>query len=188
MNSIDVFYEATPNPQAMKFVVTAQICFENVAFADSIKAQRSPLASKLFGFPWAQEIMIGPNFVTVVKQNWVEWSVLAEPLALLIKEHLVNGEPVLLEQVEGAEANSNDVNENDSEIVKQIKAILNEEIRPAVAMDGGDIAFEKFEDGILQLKMQGACSSCPSSLITLKDGIETQMRARIPEVKEVVSI
>jgi len=183
MTEYSVFYEATPNPQSMKFVVTGQIAQESVNFTTAAACARSPLARKVFGFPWAAGVFIGPNFITVTKQEWVDWDVLAEPLAGLIKEHLERGEAVLIDAVDAAEED----NSNDSETVRHIKQILRDEIRPAVAMDGGDIVFQKYEDGRVFLHMQGACSGCPSSAMTLKDGIETRLKAAIPEIVEVVS-
>lgn len=181
MSEISVYYEATPNPQSMKFVVTSIIAHESMNFPSEAESARSPLARKLFGFPWAAGVFIGPNFVTVTKQDWVDWDVLAEPLSGLIKEHIERGEPVLLESQKA------DDDPNDSEIVRHIKQILREEIRPAVAMDGGDIVFHKYEDGRVYLHMQGACAGCPSSAMTLKDGIETRLKAAIPDIIEVVS-
>lgn len=188
MADVTVFYEATPNPQSMKFVLTAQIANENVNFTKPEETTRSPLARKLFGFPWAAGIFIGPNFVTVTKQEWVEWEILADPLAELIKEHVLSGEPVLVAAEVGQESTANDDEPNDSPIIRQIKQILREEIRPAVAMDGGDISFVKYEAGCVYLEMKGACSGCPSSMITLKEGIEVRLKDRIPEIKEVFSI
>ncbi|MGZ3723811.1 MAG: NifU N-terminal domain-containing protein, partial [Bdellovibrionales bacterium] len=99
MAEYSVFYEATPNPQSMKFMVTANISTESINFSSAAEAGRSPLAKKIFGFPWAAGVFIGPNFVTVTKQEWVDWEILAEPLSGLIKEHLERGEPVLLNPV-----------------------------------------------------------------------------------------
>jgi Fe-S cluster biogenesis protein NfuA len=180
--SNQVFYESTPNPQAMKFVITKKIADETAFFDDPQKALRSPLASKLFGFPWAQAVMIGPNFVTITKQEWVEWNILADPLASLIDEHLERGEEVLLAEntiVEGSD---------DSPVVQKIKHILNTEIRPAVAMDGGDIVFHKYENNIVYLYMQGSCAGCPSSTMTLKQGIEVRLKEALPEISEVVAL
>lgn len=181
-NSLTVTYESTPNPNSMKFVVGKMIADETISFDDPQKSTRSPLASKLFGFAWVQSVMVGPNFVTVTKQNWVEWPQLADPLSDLIAEHIDRNEGVLLDQT------SLVTNENDSPVVQQIKKILDEEIRPAVAMDGGDIVFDRYEDNKLYLHMVGACSGCPSSTITLKDGIETRLKAALPEIIEVISI
>jgi len=184
MADVEVFYEATPNPQSLKFVVTQSIADQSVQISRE-SANRSPLASKLFGFPWASEIFIGPQFVTVTKEDWVEWDVLADPLSNLIKEHIESGEPIL---VEATEPQAEEEDPNDPEIVRNIKKDLNAEVRPAVAMDGGDIVFSKYEDQILYLHMRGACSGCPSSMITLKQGIEARMQELFPEIKEVVAI
>lgn len=185
MSDISVFYEATPNPQTMKFIATAPIATESANFTTAAEAaSRSPLAAKIFNFPWSAGVFIGPNFVTVTKQEWVDWEVLAEPLSGLIQEHLQARQPVLLDGI----VDESDENENDSPIVKEIKKILREEIRPAVAMDGGDITFGKYEEGRVYLHMQGSCSGCPSSAFTLKEGIETRLRDAIPEIQEVVAI
>lgn len=185
MSDIDVFYEATPNPQSMKFVITQQIADNSVNFVKDTGAANSPLATKLFGFPWASEVFIGPQFVTVTKEDWVEWDMLADPLSNLIKEHLLNGEPVLVETVS---TTAEEDDPNDPEIVRNIKKVLNSEIRPAVAMDGGDIVFAKYEEGLLSLHMRGACAGCPSSMITLKQGIEARLQELFPEIKEVVAL
>ena len=179
--SVPVFYEATPNPQAMKFLLGERKAEETVFFEDSLRVDRSPLAKKLFGFPWMSAVMIGPDFVTVTKQDWVGWEVLAEPLSDLIREHRDSGEPFLTEARETIDP----MDPNDPPLIQNIKRVLNTEIRPAVAMDGGDIAFDRFENGILYLHLQGSCSGCPSSQITLKDGIETRMKELFPEVLEV---
>lgn len=192
MEKAQVFYEATPNPQAMKFIVTKKIADETVSFDDPQKAIRSPLASKIFGFPWASAVMIGPTFVTITKQDWVEWSILADPLSSLIEEHLERNEDVLLSADSNSPATrdvaNEGVNEDDSEVVKKIKRILNTEVRPAVAMDGGDIAFDRYVDNVVYVHMRGSCAGCPSSTMTLKQGIEVRLKEAIPEIAEVVSI
>jgi len=185
MNDISVFYEATPNPQSMKFIVTSQIASDTAHFNSAGEAARSPLAQKILGFPWAAGVMIGPAFVTITKQDWVDWDIIADPLSELIKEHLQRGEVVLAPPVDGV---ADEDSREDSPIVLQIKRILREEIRPAVAMDGGDISFHKYEDGRVYLNMQGACAGCPSSSYTLKEGIETRLKESIPEVQEVVQV
>ncbi len=185
MSDVEVLYQATPNPESMKFTITKTICDEVVSFSEPLEATRSPLASKIFGFPWASAVMIGPNFVTVTKQDWVDWGILADPLSHLIKEHIESNEPILLEPT----LNSNeDFNEDDSAIVKKIKTILNNEIRPAVALDGGDIMFHKYERNILYVEMHGACNGCPSATMTLKQGVQARMQAALPEIKDVIAI
>ncbi len=186
MSPIEVKIESTPNPQTLKFVTSAEITDKSSEFLTSSEALASPLASKLFGFPWTSKVFIGANFVSVTKQDWVEWDVLAEPLAGLISEHLQSGAAVIYDLP--SEAQSEDILETDSEIVKRIKHILKAEIKPVVALDGGDIAFSSYQDGALAIQMKGACSGCPSSTATLKDGIEVRLKELLPEIREVISI
>lgn len=178
-----VSFEATPNPSTMKFLFHKNYLDRGFAFADAEDAEVSPLASKIFGFPWVSAVFLGENFMTVTKQDWVEWEYLAAPLANLIQEHLNANEPLLIDIVA-----DNEENENDSPVVKEIKKILNKEIRPVVALDGGDIVFNKYENNILYVHMMGACSGCPSSTATLKDGVEARMKEALPEILEVRSV
>lgn len=180
--SMDVRFEATPNPQTLKFTLGQTLTDEPAEFKSAQETIRSPLAKKLFGFPWCEGVFIGRDFVTVTKQDWVDWDVLAEPLAGLIGEHIERGEPVLHKPV------ASEAQAEDTPVVREIKKILNEEIRPAVALDGGDIIFNRYENNIVYLYMQGSCAGCPSSTITLKQGIEARLQNAIPEIKEVISI
>jgi Fe-S cluster biogenesis protein NfuA len=181
---ISVTSELTPNPATCKFVFSHQVTDGSREFASSKDTDTSPLAAKIFGFPWTQSVFIGPDFVTVTKQDWVEWNFLAEPLGQMIEEHLNAGEPVLIEIVENLEAED----ANDTPLVKNIKQALNRDIRPVVALDGGDIVFAKYEDQKLYLKMKGSCAGCPSSQATLKDGIEVRMKELFPEIIEVLAV
>ncbi|MCB0413234.1 MAG: NifU family protein [Bdellovibrionales bacterium] len=182
--NINVSYEATPNPQSMKFNLSAKICDENLEFSTPLEAERSPLASKIFGFPWTDGVYLGQTFITITKQEWVDWDILKDPLCQLIKEHIETDQEVLLPEPE----KMNEDSENDSEVVKQIKHILNTEIRPFVMMDGGDIVFNRYENNIVYIHMKGACSGCPSSTMTLKNGVEARLIEKIPEIKEVISL
>ncbi|PIS10814.1 MAG: NifU family protein [Bdellovibrio sp. CG10_big_fil_rev_8_21_14_0_10_47_8] len=183
MTTPQIRIETTPNPATLKFQFSSPISTKSQDFPDAQTAQRSPLATKLFGFPWTSAVYIGADFVTVTKQDWVDWEVLAEPLAGLIREHIEGGEAV-----EAMEApSSSDESADDSPLVRKIKQALDAEIRPAVAMDGGDVKFAKFEEGILYLSLHGACSGCPSSTATLKQGIEVRLQELFPEIKEVLS-
>lgn len=176
-----VEYTETPNPQAYKFSWGEKITDTSMEYPDSQAAQASPLASKIFGFPWAQSVFIGTDFITVEKQDWVTWEVLAAPLAHLIEEHLALGEPIILSQqadVVGGET---------SELVDRIKWVLENEIRPAVAVDGGDVQFLSYQQGYLKIAMKGACAGCPSSQITLKEGIEAHLKDIFPEIVSVDS-
>lgn len=184
--SLSVTIETTPNPSTLKFLFSQPIAEGSFDFASSQEAQVSPLAAKLFGFPWTSRVLIGENFVAVTKQDWVDWDVLAEPLSGLIREHIERGEAVVYNL--DLQAASEEDSANDSEIVKKIKQILKNEIRPVVALDGGDVAFASYADGILAIQMKGACSGCPSSTATLKEGIEVRFKELLPEIREVISI
>ena len=178
-----VTIEPTPNPAAMKFVFSAAIAQDSCDFPDAQSTERSPLAAKIFGFPWVSQVFVGPTFVTITKQDWVDWKVLANPLSGLLAEHVNSGQAVLLDIPQ-----SNDESDDDSEMVKQIKRVLATEIKPVVQLDGGDIAFVKLENDNLYLQLKGACSSCPSSQATLKDGIEVRIKQVFPTIKEVLAI
>lgn len=178
-----VTYELTPNPATMKFLLHRQVTSQGFDCPTAQEAERSPLASKIFGFPWTSSVYVGPDFIAITKQDWVEWDLLASPLCGLIQEHLERNEPVVVELVTTPEDDA-----NDSPMVRNIKSVLNREIRPVVALDGGDIVFYKYENQILYIRMKGACSGCPSSSITLKEGIETRMKELFPEIQEVVAV
>lgn len=192
----NIFYEITPNPQAMKFIVDGAPLHNSTnlyEFAQGANVTTSPLAAKLLGFPWAAKVSIGSHYVTVTKEPWVEWDVLAEPLSDLLKEHMNSGQPVVnaegyVTQQEAANGMQlTDVQKNDP-VIQKILAVLDNDIKPAVAMDGGDIDFQNFEGGVLSLVLKGACAGCPSSMMTLKDGIEVRMKEMVPEVQSVVSV
>jgi Fe-S cluster biogenesis protein NfuA len=180
--NIFVRAEQTPNPQTLRFVTNMTLTEQPADFKSAKDASPSPLARKLFGFPWTAGVFIGRDFVTVTKQEWVDWETLAEPLVGLIQEHLERGETVM------HATSPQDVSSDDSTDVQTIKKILNEEIRPAVAMDGGDIVFHKYEDGVVYLFMQGSCAGCPSSTMTLKMGIETRLKESVPAIRDVVAM
>ncbi len=181
-----IAYESTPNPATLKFNLPFQVTSQGFEVPSAQETERSPLAAKIFGFPWTSSVFIGPDFVTVTKQDWVDWEILAEPLSRLIQEHLDAREPIVVEVAHLATANDEDP--NDSPLVKEIKQTINREIRPVVALDGGDIVFNRYENQIVYLHMKGSCAGCPSSQATLKDGIEGRLKELYPEIKEVVAI
>jgi Fe-S cluster biogenesis protein NfuA len=185
MSELFVRAEQTPNPQTLRFVTNQILTEEPAEYKTAQETSTSPLARKLFGFPWTAGVFIGRDFVTVTKQDWVEWETLAEPLAGLIQEHLESGETVVHKVEKSAQSAATG---DDSSDVQTIKRVLNEEIRPAVAQDGGDVVFHKFEDGVVYLFMQGSCSGCPSSTMTLKMGIETRLIQAVPSIREVVAM
>ena len=179
-----ITFEPTPNPQSLKFVVNQPISKEIFEVNNPEKAKRSPLAAKILGFPWAKSVFLGENFLTVTKEEWVDWDILSDPLLDLIKEHLEKGEKVLLPEVKASAPSD----KTSSDTVRLIKEIIETEIQPAVAMDGGYIDFVSYENKKVYLNLQGACSGCPSSSYTLKEGIETRLKQSIPEIEEVVSV
>ncbi|MGE3975339.1 MAG: NifU family protein [Bdellovibrionales bacterium] len=180
-----VTYENTPNPNSMKFMVNQNIIEEPVAYTSSTEASSSPLAEKLFGFPWMAGVFVGTDFITITKQDWVDWDVLSEPLRDLIEEHLNDG----LGIVGSAPAAAPEAHpQSDDPVVQKIIEIIERDVRPAVAMDGGDILFQKYENNVVYLRMKGSCAGCPSSTYTLKMGIETRLKDAVPEIKEVVAV
>jgi len=175
--------EATPNPATLKFLPGQEILGAHTAdFADADAALLSPLADALFGIPGVARVFLGGDFVTVTKSADTEWQALKPQILGLLMDHLQSGRPIMSEH---ATLMSEDVDPADSEIVEQIKELLDTRIRPAVAGDGGDIIFRGFRDGVVSLTMQGSCSGCPSSTATLKHGIENLLKHYIPEVQSV---
>jgi Fe-S cluster biogenesis protein NfuA len=180
---LEVRIEATPNPQTLMFKFSQKLLEEAFDCPTAQDAEKSPLAAKIFGFPWTQSVFLGQDFISVTKQDWVDWDVLAEPLANLIKEHIENGGELYV-NVES----QGDIDENDSPLIKDIKRLLNQEIRPVVAYDGGDVGFVRFDEGKLYLQFKGSCSGCPSKSVTLKEGIEVRVKEVFPQVQEVIGI
>lgn len=174
--------EQTPNPATLKFIPDQPVLAEGTRYYGSLEdAETSPLAKRLFGFEEVTAVFLSTDFISIT-QTGTNWDDLKSLLLGAVMDHYTSGLPVV-----EVEAESND-DEDDDEIVRQIKDILNEKVRPAVARDGGDIVFHSFEEGIIYLHMQGACSGCPSSSMTLKHGIENLMKFYIPEVLEVRQI
>src|SRR5271154_6239314 len=178
--------EQTPNPATLKFLPGCTVIESGTAnFPDRSTAARSPLAERLFEMPEVTGVFLGSDFITVTKSGDSDWHRMKPAVLAAIMEHFTAGRPVLTGAANEAAA---DATAEDDEIVSQIKELLETRVRPAVAMDGGDITFEDFEDGIVYLHMQGSCSGCPSSTATLKAGIENMLRHYIPEVTEVRAI
>lgn len=172
--------ESTPNPATLKFLPGREVVADGTAnFSTADEAQRSPLAQSLFGVDGVAGVFLGSDFVTITKSGDKEWDVLKPQVLGAIMEHFQSGRPV----VEAAGGDEAGVAEDD--ISRTIKELIDTRVRPAVAQDGGDIIFKRFEDGIVYLHMQGACSGCPSSTATLKHGIENMLRYYVPEVTEV---
>lgn len=176
--------EQTPNPATLKFLPGRTVMPDGTAsFADADEAERSPLASRLFQVEGVSGVFFGQDFISVSKDENREWYLLKPSILGVIMEHFVSGQPLILES--GADGHAEG---DDNEVVSQIKELLDTRVRPAVAQDGGDILFHGFERGVVFLRMQGACSGCPSSTATLKMGIENMLRHYIPEVTEVRAV
>ena len=172
----------TPNPATLKFIPGVPVMAQGTAdFADSDCANKSPLARRLFQVDGVTAVFLGTDFVAVTKAEGLDWFALKPGILAGIMEHYASGLPVVENAPSTDEADSSD----ESDIVRQIKQLLDTRVRPAVAMDGGDIVFEGFDDGVVTLQMRGACQGCPSSTATLKMGIENMLRHYIPDVREV---
>ena len=184
---VSIRLEFTPNPNTLKFVVNRELVPRGaVNFTSLDKAEKSPLAKKIFEIKGISALLIGSNFITITKSLEGSWDVVADGVPKTIETHLQAGGLAFDADFEFDAPPTTSAVESDIE--KRIKEVLDKEIRPAVAMDGGDITLARFEEGTVYLYLQGACSSCPSSTATLKMGVETRLKELIPEVKEVVQI
>jgi Fe-S cluster biogenesis protein NfuA len=176
--------EQTPNPATLKFLPGRDVMGEGTAdFTDAAAATRSPLAERLFRVDGVTGVFLGSDFVTVTKDDARDWMVLKPAILGIIMEHFAANRPVVLE-----DALTEEPGAEDDEISATIRELIDTRVRPAVAQDGGDIIFRGFEDGVVYLRMQGACSGCPSSTATLKMGIENMLRHYVPEVVEVRAV
>lgn len=177
--------EQTPNPATLKFLPGLEVMETGTAdFRNRDDAGNSPLAMRLFEVDGCEGVFFGADFITITKRDDKEWYLLKPSVLGIIMEHFTAGRPVMLSESTSGHADDGD----DDEIVVQIKELLDTRVRPAVAMDGGDIVYHGFEQGIVYLTMQGACAGCPSSTATLKIGIENMLRHYIPEVREVQAV
>ena len=175
--------EATPNPATLKFLPGQPVMQSGSAdFPSAEGADASPLASRIFQVDGVAAVFLGTDFVTVTKTD-VDWAHIKPAILGAIMEHYACGEPAMKGDSHAVTHAAHDGPDN--EIVVQIKELLDTRVRPAVAQDGGDITFQSYRDGVVFLHMRGACSGCPSSTATLKNGIENLLRHFVPEVQEV---
>jgi len=187
---ISIYTEMTPNPETMKFVANKLLYpGKSIDFPDASVAGPSPLAAELFGFPFIKAVFIASNFVTLTKTPETEWNDVIPAVREFLKQYLEDGKSVVNEEEVATfrTETSNQPDADDTDVVKRIKELLDNYVRPAVEMDGGAIQFRSYDEGVVNLMLQGSCSGCPSSMITLKAGIEGMMKRMIPEVKEVVA-
>jgi Fe-S cluster biogenesis protein NfuA len=180
--------EETPNPSTLKFIPDGKTVLESgtAEFKNQRQAATaSPLALQLLEISGVEAVFFGRDFITVTKSAQAQWPKIKAEILATIMDFYVSGKPIMFEQSAASEKIFND---EDSEIVKQIKELIEFKVRPAVAMDGGDIIFCGFEDGVVKLQLKGSCSGCPSSTITLKNGIENMLKHYIPEVIAVEEV
>lgn len=174
--------ETTPNPATLKFLPGRTVMERGAREFKSINdAMASPLAERLFQMDGVTGVFLGADFISVTKAETLEWPALKLPVMAAIMDHYMSGLPMIRE---GYDTKPTGVTLED-EITKQIRELLDARVRPMVAMDGGDIVFDRFEKGVVYLHMRGACSGCPSATMTLKNGIENMLRHYVPEVLEV---
>ncbi len=179
--------EATPNPNALKFLPGREVSAEPREFLSIDEAAASPLAEALFQLEGVAGVFYGSDYVSVTRQaDGLDWTRMKAPILAAIMDHFVSGAPLM----RGGDFDSASPDSDDSEVVAEIKQLLDSRIRPAVAQDGGDILFDAFneETGVLTLRMRGACAGCPSSSATLKAGVEQMMKHYVPEVTSVEQV
>lgn len=185
---VEVYTESTPNPETLKFVCSVFLLKGAIAEFKKIEdTEMSPFAAKLFEMPFVQSVFIQNHVATVTKKSSYEWFEISPEIRQNIKQFLESGQVLFNEKFyqQGVEST---VSSGDGETIEEkISALLDKYVKPAVEMDGGHIAFKSYDNGIVYLSMQGACSGCPSSSITLKNGIEGLLKRMIPEVKEVLA-
>ncbi len=200
---VSIYAESTPNPGVMKFVANRMLIeTDSVEFKNIEEAKISPLATKLFHFPFVKEVFISGNYVSVAKFDVIDWEEITLEIREFIREYIAEGNPILTEVVVKEKTTRDEISlpeigkptvsvkpEELGEIEQRIVDILEEYIRPAVEQDGGNIKFKSYNDeGVVTVILQGACSGCPSSTLTLKQGIETLLQKMLPTlIKEVVA-
>ncbi len=188
-NYVNIYTEAVPNPNSMKFVLNSMLADPEAAgrdYATAAETTDSPLAEELFKYDFTKRVFIAKNFVTLTKPEDTDWEEISPIIRNFLKNYFEEGAPVFSEDA----VNQDDIHENDSEIIKKIKGILDEYVRPAVEGDGGAITFHSFDEakGVVKVNLQGSCSGCPSSTITLKAGIENLLKRMLPnQINEVIA-
>ena len=195
---VSIYAEMTPNPKVMKFVSNKLLLqTDSAEFRNIEEAKPSPLATKLFHFPFVKEVFISGNYIAIAKFDVVEWDAVAQEVRVFITDFLTEGGVAVHEdQLQPAESATSEADgslpvrpEDMGEIEGRIVDILEEYIKPAVAQDGGNIAFMAYKDKIVEVQLQGACSGCPSSTMTLKNGILSILQKMLPTlVDDVVAV
>jgi Fe-S cluster biogenesis protein NfuA len=184
--NIHIYLESNPNPNSLKFVMNEMLVPETMSFdfPDVASASISPLAVELFSYPFVGRVFFASNFITITKQGDVEWLEIQNTIKDHIKKYLEEGK-YIIDIKEGDEVPV----EEETDTIRKIKTILEEYIRPAVEQDGGAITYHSFNEGVVKVKLQGSCSGCPSSMVTLKAGIENLFTRMMPgEIKSVEAL
>ncbi len=194
MQNTNLYLESTPNPNAMKFVASRMLIEgTSLDFTSGGQTRNAPLATALFNFPFVCGVFISANFITVTKSAAVDWLDINSELREFVLNYLNSGKPVLSDKIATEKANIVLDKEHEpapvlsSELDIKISGILDEYIKPAVEGDGGAITFKSFDKGVVTVMLQGSCSGCPSSTVTLKAGIEALLKRMVPEVESVVA-
>lgn len=183
--NVHIYLESNPNPNSLKFVVNEMLVPDGLSFdfPDVESTEISPLAKELFQYEFVDRVFFASNFITVSKKGDFEWLEIQNTIKNHIRQYLESGKFVI--EINEPEAPQ----EEETETIKKIKTILEEYIRPAVEQDGGAITYHSFQDGIVKVRLQGSCSGCPSSTVTLKAGIENLFTRMMPgEVKSVEAL
>ena len=185
---VTVYAESTPNPASMKFVLNSYLLEEgSVEYTTKEQARECPLAMQLFSFSGVSSVFITTNFITISKSDDIDWYELIPIFREFIKTYIASGQPIFIGAIEKIADTSIDRTHSGSAIETKIIETLEEFVKPAVEQDGGAIHFKSFNAGIVTVILKGSCSGCPSSTITLKNGIENLLKQLIPEVTEVVA-
>lgn len=181
--------EETPNPNSLKFLPGRVVLAGQTAmFTEAEACHNSPIARRLLMIPEVTQVFFGEDFITISKDSAGDWYALKPAILGIIMEHFVANLPVLETLKEAEDVPGPAPQEETDPIVRQIQELIDTRVRPAVAQDGGDIVFHDFRDGIVYLRMHGACSGCPSATATLKSGIENMLKYYVPEVLEVQAL
>jgi Fe-S cluster biogenesis protein NfuA len=189
-----LYTEQTPNPETLKYVTNKMMYSGTAEFKTAeFAAEWSPLATALYEFPYVKNVYIANNYVTITKEFNYSWDDIMLKLKEYIKGYLQDEKTIVNEGfaeamavIEAEQTANEDYDEDDAEAVTQIKELIDTYVKPAVEMDGGNIEFKSYKAGVVTVIMQGACSGCPSSTVTLKSGIEGMLKRMMPQVKEVV--
>jgi len=194
-NPVMIYTEQTPNPESLKFVTNRMLYKGTADFREAELAKEwSPIATSLFEFPYVKGVYICNNFVTITKEFNYNWEDVMLKLKEYIKNYVQDGKVILtdgfaeaMEKIEAEKGVGYEYTGEEAALVKKIKELIDTYVKPAVEMDGGNIEFKSFDKGVVTVELQGSCSGCPSSSVTLKAGIEGMLKRMVPEVTEVVA-